>query len=31
MVTSKNYRNEFYNVMRKRKANDTILSEGFDS
>lgn len=31
MITSKNYRNEFYNAMRKRKANDTILSEGFDS
>ena len=31
MLTSKNYRNEFYNLMRKRKANDTILSEGFDS
>ena len=31
MITSKNYRNEFYNVMHKRKANDTILSDGFDS
>lgn len=31
MVTSKTYKNEFYNAMRNRKANDTTLSEGYDS